>query len=349
MPYTEKIRRKIWGTQNPPGQADPYGDASILDQSKGQPPELEPEPEGVSQVSTTGDKSLPSSTAYADYVPATTWEGLDQIGGATGWWEEAWDQDNQFNGFMSSTQLEKNDSVKAAIHKAIVEVHMLKLVNKPLAEVTKFPLNSQFDFSSVPFIKAENGIISMDNGGIENKSETLDSIMKSDEAAEAELEDPTVIKGQDEVPREALESHLKSGDITITQDTIGGGFANTGSTKKPVFQEVDDEIWTSISLEDQMLKFAVLKRVMQLTGRRVADPVIGHIKVVADLVEHLTEKPKPKKLAELLIAKPALASMPNVHIFDRRHTPIDKEKEVGRWKVIERELIKRGLPVTGRA
>jgi len=40
--------------------------------------------------------------------------------------------------------------------------------------------------------------------------------------------------------------------------------------------------------------------------------------------------------------------MPNVEIFPRRHTPIDKEKEVGRWKVIERELQKKGLPVTGR-
>lgn len=88
---------------------------------------------------------------------------------------------------------------------------------------------------------------------------------------------------------------------------------------------------------------------MQLTGRRVPDPTIDQIKVVGNLVEYLTEKPKPKKLAELLTSKPDLASMPNVQIFDRRHTPIDKEKEVGRWKVIERELQKRGLPVTGRS
>ena len=62
----------------------------------------------------------------------------------------------------------------------------------------------------------------------------------------------------------------------------------------------------------------------------------------------LTERPKPKKLAEQLIGKPGFAKMPNVQIFDRRYTPIDKEKEVGRWKVIESELQKRGLPVTGK-
>jgi len=34
-------------------------------------------------------------------------------------------------------------------------------------------------------------------------------------------------------------------------------------------------------------------------------------------------------------------------VHDHRQTPIHKHKEVGRWKVIEEELINRGLPVTG--
>jgi hypothetical protein len=68
--------------------------------------------------------------------------------------------------------------------------------------------------------------------------------------------------------------------------------------------------------------------------------------------------PKPKTLYEILTAptttsakgkaKPnILATLPNVTIHSRRQTPIDKEKSVGRWKVIEKELKKRGLPVTG--
>lgn len=39
---------------------------------------------------------------------------------------------------------------------------------------------------------------------------------------------------------------------------------------------------------------------------------------------------------------------PNVMVLPRRETPVDKEKEVGRWKVIEQELIERGLPVLGK-
>jgi hypothetical protein len=60
-------------------------------------------------------------------------------------------------------------------------------------------------------------------------------------------------------------------------------------------------------------------------------------------------KPRPKNLAETLTTKTELASLPNVKIMGRRETPVDKEKAVGRWKVIEAELRSRGLPVLGRA
>ena len=53
-------------------------------------------------------------------------------------------------------------------------------------------------------------------------------------------------------------------------------------------------------------------------------------------------------MAETLATKTELASLPNVKIMSRRETPVDKEKAVGRWKVIEAELRSRGLPVLGR-
>jgi hypothetical protein len=60
-------------------------------------------------------------------------------------------------------------------------------------------------------------------------------------------------------------------------------------------------------------------------------------------------KPRPKNLAETLATKTELTSLPNVKIISRRETPVDKEKAVGRWKIIEAELRSRGLPVLGRA
>ena len=88
---------------------------------------------------------------------------------------------------------------------------------------------------------------------------------------------------------------------------------------------------------------------MQLTGTRIPDPEIDGIKSANGLVGHLVKKPKPKKLAETLTLSEKLQDLPNLKIMDRRYTPIDKEKEVGRWKIIEKELRKLGLPVTGHA
>ena len=86
---------------------------------------------------------------------------------------------------------------------------------------------------------------------------------------------------------------------------------------------------------------------MQLTGRRLADPAIEGINDPKSLLTHLAKKPKPKKLVDSLL-KNEVINLPHVDIRPRRYTPIDREKEIGRWKIIERELKTRGLPVTGR-
>lgn len=88
---------------------------------------------------------------------------------------------------------------------------------------------------------------------------------------------------------------------------------------------------------------------MQLTGTRIPDPSINDINSAKALFGFLVKKPKPKKLAQSLMADENLINLPNVKIMDRRYTPIDKEKQVGRWKVIEKELTRQGLPVTGGA
>lgn len=86
---------------------------------------------------------------------------------------------------------------------------------------------------------------------------------------------------------------------------------------------------------------------MQLTGVRIPDSTIESVRTVNSLLNRLTTPPKPVKLVEALAQKEHLTSLPNVNIFGRRITPIDKEVSVGRWKLIEKELSRRGLPVTG--
>lgn len=91
----------------------------------------------------------------------------------------------------------------------------------------------------------------------------------------------------------------------------------------------------------------VLKRVMQLTGRRIPDPDIASMKDSKALFAHLVQKPKAEKLMQTLRAN-KVVDLPNVELLGQRFTSIHKEREIGRWKVIERELEARGLPVTGK-
>jgi hypothetical protein len=90
-----------------------------------------------------------------------------------------------------------------------------------------------------------------------------------------------------------------------------------------------------------------MKRTMQLTGLWIPDAAIMPARTVKALLAHLVKPPKPRKLVEALVQKEELMNLPNVSIYANRVTPIDKHKSVGRWKVIERELTERGLPVTG--
>ena len=86
---------------------------------------------------------------------------------------------------------------------------------------------------------------------------------------------------------------------------------------------------------------------MQLTGKRITDPIIQQSSTADELCNNLLTKPKPKKLYETLHDDEELHGLVNVKIHKRRVTPIDKDKKVGRWKVIEQELFDRNLPVTG--
>ena len=87
---------------------------------------------------------------------------------------------------------------------------------------------------------------------------------------------------------------------------------------------------------------------MQLTGKRIADPDISTITTPSSLLVHLVKKPKPKRIAEVLLNSNRVADLPNVQVFDKRYLPKDREVEVGRWKVIKEELKERGLSVPRR-
>lgn len=94
------------------------------------------------------------------------------------------------------------------------------------------------------------------------------------------------------------------------------------------------------------------KRVFQLTGQRVHDHKLGPTASMAIFLQHLRKAPKPRTLAqELEEQKPEiqarLAALPNLKMHKKRQTRGDKDKAVGRFKLIEEEFRRRDLPEQG--
>lgn len=87
-----------------------------------------------------------------------------------------------------------------------------------------------------------------------------------------------------------------------------------------------------------------------MSGHHIPDAVITKATTMRTLFNALipiVEKATaPKKLGEKLVASPKL-KLENVDVREKKVRKFDKEKAVGRWKVIEEELIARGLPVPG--
>lgn len=54
-------------------------------------------------------------------------------------------------------------------------------------------------------------------------------------------------------------------------------------------------------------------------------------------------RPKAATVTEKLAENHALSRAANLMIANRRETAIDKDKELGRWKLIQQELESRGL------
>ncbi|KAL8657322.1 MAG: hypothetical protein Q9226_002038 [Calogaya cf. arnoldii] len=357
-----------------------------------------------------GDEGTTTDPVGADpyYTPATSGEALEVLGGASGWWEKAWDEQHQFQGWMRPTPMQDGIEIERAIERAFVEwytvekgsiefrasvgaAHRLWANDRSweMPPVGNFHL-SQKKKGKVQFHwKREEDRLEMErwllepfqkgttwyhpSGGqlaaeateatgleedrtlvpepedIETAAST--SEMEADRQDVAEKEAPGVIDGGSDVPDEALlEQTGKKQDPHRKQ----------GHSKKRQPKVEYGGLQCDLSLRNHNLKFTVIKRVMQLTGIRIPDTAIQSIDSSHALREHLIQKPKPKKLAQILIEGhettgkipnkklSRLALLPNVKILSTKHLPSMTETALGRQKVIEQQLDEHDIPVPFR-
>ena len=102
---TEKWRKRIWGTETPPGPKDPYTDSygqpSVLDQMREERQrDNQEEPHDIERRTAAPEEGIEDNVNTEGYKPATTWERLPRIGGDT-WAKKQYVSTHPFEGYMS--------------------------------------------------------------------------------------------------------------------------------------------------------------------------------------------------------------------------------------------------------
>lgn len=98
----EKLRRKVWGTDKPPGVKDPYGSESQLDHVEPLAELSEPHSPAEMEME-EGERGIRIATAeekeHGEYKSADTWEGLRQVG-VEQWWESPRNAEDYFEPYV---------------------------------------------------------------------------------------------------------------------------------------------------------------------------------------------------------------------------------------------------------
>ncbi|GKT65550.1 hypothetical protein ColTof4_03683 [Colletotrichum tofieldiae] len=246
------------------------------------------------------------------YVPAKTIDGLEEIGGIEGWWDQdgKWGKESQYVAFARGGKVLDADVCEALVRQAVVEVLAVKSTRQDRLTGT-WAKGGRKNFDRAMAV----GLVVQEDGSL-------------------------ALKGDAEVARA-----IGRVSTIESKDAEHEAYLTPEEAKERVSQW--DPSWKGASLQDAHLKFAVHKRVFQLTGHHVHDVKLAQVNTVADLISTIVKPPKPTKVADAVRERGELLELANVRVHDRRLTPIDKETAVGRWKVITEELEKRGLPVTG--
>ncbi|CAK7264540.1 hypothetical protein SEPCBS57363_001124 [Sporothrix epigloea] len=256
----------------------------------------------------------PDQVTDSSYIPAETGDGLEEVGGLAGWWEndEHWDPSLVFRGFGPQQHVTDAATLEVVARQAVMEALAVQQEQQqhPSLLTTAWSRGSDAEAAlALQLDVAADGSVAAVRGDVAG---VVSSLTTPEAHASVDAALPTAEQAQ------AL-----------------------------VESWAEDANWKLVSLKDAAFKFAISKRILQLTGHMLPDAQLANANTVGDLISVLVRPPKAKKLAEELAEDGALASLPNVSVYGRRVTPIDKHKAVGRWKVIVEELEKRGLPVTG--
>ncbi|KAK1782403.1 ribosomal subunit 39S-domain-containing protein [Copromyces sp. CBS 386.78] len=301
--------------------------------------------------------SAPEKIRDPNYEPAASGAGLQEIGGISDWWnkpENFRDGGKQFEyqGFAAQEKITDPRLLKVILRRALVEGLALKKFGanpKNPADIAAIIGNGDHwqRTVSVEMCRGEDGELALKN---DSDLQKIWILMRN----AAEKADYTR-EWTEEVGRlRRVGEHEQANQLLQEGKKLGYRFGSEEGSRVKLKVEEAIELrkswnndWKEATIRDPIVKFYAAKRIQKMTGHLLSDGKLTSIQTVANFMDALVTPPKPKKLAEQIEQNSILPELPNVKVYPRRVTPVDKEKMVGRWKVIQKELQKRELPVLG--
>ncbi|KAK4643215.1 hypothetical protein QC761_403570 [Podospora bellae-mahoneyi] len=322
------------------------------------------------------------------YEPAQDGLELEEVGGLDGWWEnpDNYGVGRQWVGYGPAEKITDPAVLEVAVYRALVEAMVARRqMNTPDTTPARDALlESGWGPAALTATTVQTKLCGGSHGTLilkpaedietataaEQEAEVTEEAKEQLEAAVRPEQEAEVVEAKEEV-KTAIASEQVAEITEETKEEAETGVASEQETETDVKEEVDatedsaDHVisteearvllkeigheWKRPMIKDLIYKYFVAKRIYKLTGHRIPDGKLVAINSGGVLLKEIVKPPKAKKLAEEIENKQLFQSLPNVKMFARRVTPIDKEKMVGRWKVIREELERRGLPVIGTA
>ncbi|KAI1493456.1 ribosomal subunit 39S-domain-containing protein [Biscogniauxia mediterranea] len=263
------------------------------------------------------------------YTPATTAAGLETVGDLANWWDQSqnWSEASDFVGFRPREKVVHPLSIEAAVRRAVVEAFALRQAGKDDHLTQTWPI-----------------------GGMKEFRCALELDVKSTEKGHVSLEGPVaeVVRSLQWETAGPEAGGNDSSPIELPVSSIAQTTPQLPSTELSKLRKSWDGSWKRASLADPRIKFAVTKRVFQLTGQLTPDHALPDITSVTSLLQVVQKAPKPKTLTEEIQKRGQdLIHLPNVTVATKRVTRGDKEQALGRLKLMQEELRKRDLPLEG--
>ncbi|KAI5856684.1 ribosomal subunit 39S-domain-containing protein [Durotheca rogersii] len=261
----------------------------------------------------------PDEVSDTGYMPALNAEGLKSVGGLLDWWNRSgnWDKSGDFSGFRPRRKVLDPAIIEVSVRRAVVEAFALIQAGREDKLMAAWPAGGQEDLQhslAVGIDVAEGGAVSL-TGPV---SSVLDALNRTADEVQPTLEgagEPSFVPSSEEAPK---------------------------------YKKAWGHGWKKVSLSDPRIRFAVTKRLFQLTGQLVPDHSLPSITDAWSVLRVVQKPPKPKTLTqEIQERHQDLVGLPNVSVATKRVTRGDKDIALGRFKLIEAELQKRGLPLLG--